>query len=47
MSYIYKITNNVNQKIYIGKTNLTVSDGKNIVKILNENDMKNVHYMML
>lgn len=24
MSYIYKITNNINQKVYIGKTNLTV-----------------------
>lgn len=26
MSYIYKITNNINEKIYIGKTNLSITD---------------------
>ena len=26
MSYIYKITNNINNKSYIGKTNLTIKE---------------------
>ena len=26
MSYIYKITNDINDKVYIGKTNLSIQE---------------------
>ena len=48
MPYIYKIINNINGKIYIGKTNFTIENvGKNIVRILRKKVYKNVRYILL
>ena len=47
MAFIYKITNDINQKVYIGKTEQTVENVlKNIVRIINENDVRNVHCIL-
>ena len=40
MSFIYKITNNVNNKVYIGKTAFSIEE-THLKK-----DKKNVHYML-
>lgn len=46
MAYIYQITNDINQKVYIGKTEFSIEkDLKSIVKMLLESVMKNVHCM--
>lgn len=48
MGYIYLITNLINSKKYVGKLQLLqMKDGRNIVEIVEEKDVKNVHYMML
>lgn len=48
MSYIYVITNNINGKQYVGKTNLTIDQRfKQHLKDSNKNNVKNVHYIML
>ena len=47
MAFIYKIINDINQKVYIGKTEQTVENVlKNIVRIINENDVRNVHCIL-
>lgn len=49
MPYIYKITNLVNDKIYIGKhrSKISVRDSNNIVTMLKNHITKNDRYMML
>ena len=48
MPYIYQIVNDINDKVYVGKTNfLLKSDSKSIVKMLSIENMKKDHYILL
>lgn len=44
LAYIYKIVNDINQKVYIGKTEFSIEKRfKNIVKIAVEKDVRKDH----
>ena len=48
MAFIYKITNDVNQKVYIGKTERSIEERfKEHCKDIYADHLKNVLYMLL
>ena len=47
MGYIYIIKNKINDKVYIGKTNLSIEiDLNNIQRSAGNHDVKKDHYML-
>lgn len=49
MAYIYKITNDINQKVYVGKTEFSIEKRfkEHCADAFRESVTKNVHYILL